>query len=205
MPRSGSPVFAAALLFFPRAGYVPFVDLGVFAVILDTAGVFAVEFSPVKVDVGVIGFLGDFDTGIGVGAVVGSAVEFHIFCLQGGVVRVVRYHELAVVAAKLRALEFKTCAVAEGEQIQILLCGAVEAVALAVHIDVYFSAFGDLKAAFVVQALYIVVEFEALLGVGDQVLTFFENSDVEVFAAVDALRPSVDEGGAALLDGLVAV
>ena len=115
---SGSPVLVAANLFFPGAGYVPFVDLGVFAVVLDTAGVFAVEFSPVKVDVGVIGFLGDFDTGIGVGAVLGSAVEFHIFCLQGGVVRVVRYHELAVVAAKLRALEFKTCAVAEGEQKQ---------------------------------------------------------------------------------------
>ena len=187
MSRSGTPVLAAALLFFPGAGYVPFVDLGVFAVILDTAGVFAVEFSPVKVDVGVIGFLGDFDTGIGVGAVVGSAVEFHIFCLQGGVVRVVRDHELAVVAAKLRALEFKTCAVAEGEQIQILLCGAVEAVALAVHIDVNFSAFGDLKAALVVQTLDVFVKLKALLCVCGQILTFFENDDVEVLAAVDAL------------------
>ena len=93
LPRSGSPVLAAALLFFPRAGYVPFVDLGVFAVILDTAGVFAVEFSPVKVDVGVIGFLGDFDTGIGVGAVVGSAVEFHIFWFFSNLFEISRFHK----------------------------------------------------------------------------------------------------------------
>ena len=132
-------------------------------------------------------------------------MNFRILQRKGGVVRIVRYHELAVFAGYLCLPKLKACAVVDGEQIHILLCGAVEAVALAIHIDINLSACGDLKAALVVQALYIVVEFEALLGVGDQVLTFFENSDVEVFAAVDALRPSVNEGGAALLDGLVAV
>ena len=108
-------------------------------------------------------------------------MEFYIFCLKSGVVRIVRDHELAVVTEELRAMELKACAVVDGEQIHILICGAVEAVALAVHIDVNFSACGDLKAALVVQALYIVVEFEALLGVGDQ----------EVQPFFTALSPSI--------------
>ena len=136
---------------------------------------------------GVIGFLGDVDAGLCVVAVVGDAVEFHVFCLQTGVVRVVRDHDLAVVAAELRAMKLKACAVADREQIEILLCGAVEAVASAVHIDVNSSACGDLKAALVVQAFDVVIELEALLFVCGQILTFFENDDVEVLAAVDAL------------------
>ena len=54
---SGSPVLVAANLFFPAAGNVPFADFGGFAVVLDLAAVFAVEFGPIKVDLGVIGFL----------------------------------------------------------------------------------------------------------------------------------------------------
>ena len=47
---SGSPVFVAVNLFFPAAGDVPFVDFGVFAVVLDLAGVFGVEVSPMEVE-----------------------------------------------------------------------------------------------------------------------------------------------------------
>ena len=61
---SGTPVFVAVNLFFPAAGDVPFADFGIFAVILDLAAVFAVEFGPIKVDLGVVGFLGDADAGI---------------------------------------------------------------------------------------------------------------------------------------------
>ena len=43
---SGTPVFVAANLRLPSAGDVPFADLGVLTVVLDTAAVFAVEFSP---------------------------------------------------------------------------------------------------------------------------------------------------------------
>ena len=67
MCLSGSPVFVAVNLFFPAAGDVPFADFGGFAVVLDLAAVFAVEFSPIKVELGVIGFLGDADAGIVVG------------------------------------------------------------------------------------------------------------------------------------------
>ena len=61
---SGTPVFVAANLFFPAALYIPFEDFGVFAVVLDTAGAFAVEVSPAKIEAGVIGFLGDANAGI---------------------------------------------------------------------------------------------------------------------------------------------
>ena len=64
---SGSPVFVAANLFFPAALDVPFADFGIFAVVLDPAGAFAVEVSPAKIEAGVIGFLGDGDAGIVIG------------------------------------------------------------------------------------------------------------------------------------------
>ncbi len=61
------------------------------------------------------------------------------------------------------------------------------------HVDVYDSACGNLKAALVVQTLdvfvKVFVKLKALLCVCGQILTFFENDDVEVLAAVDALRP----------------
>ena len=52
-------------------------------------------------------------------------MEFYIFCLKSGVVRIVRDHELAVVTEELRAMELKACAVVDGEQIYILICGAL--------------------------------------------------------------------------------
>jgi len=61
---SGSPVLFAANLLFPAALDVPFAGFGVFAVVLDPAGAFAVEVSPAKIEAGVIGFLGDGDAGI---------------------------------------------------------------------------------------------------------------------------------------------
>ena len=189
MWTSGTPVFIAANLFFPAALDVPFADFGVFAVVLDPAGAFAVEVSPAKIEGGVIGFLGDGDAGISFVVVNRDTVEIYIFCRQRGVIRVVRDHDLAVVAVNPRTNEFEACAVVDGEQIHITLCGAVKAVMLSgTHVDVYDSACGNLKAALVVQTLDVFVKLKALLCVCGQILTFFENDDVEVLAAVDALR-----------------
>ena len=171
LSRSGTPIFVTANLGFPAALDIPLEELGVFAVVLDPAGAFAVEVSPVKIDFGVIGFLGDVDAGSSLGVVNRDAVEIYIFCHQIGVIRVVRDHQLAVVAVELRTNKLEAGAVADGEQIHISLCGAVEAVLSVAHVDVYVSACWDLKAALVVQAFYVFVELEALLGVGFHILT----------------------------------